>query len=157
MKDINLSQINYRDLLSHTEIAQAFKDYLMEVLEYNEDDANFVVTTDFANPYDTPFIIQDSEGKCVISGKEYEVVSCRTDFCVVGLFHLADIPPFEFYMFFDKSDLPDHYVSTYRKAKNSIGCNSIKRLPSSDHFNLIIHYNVVVRYIKPCDHIIFWR
>ena len=117
MREIDLDKITRDDLLEHKAIAQAFKDYLMDVLEYTDDEADFVVKNDFENPYDTPFIVQDFEGEYTIDGKDYEVRFCQTEFCAVGLFHLADVTPFEYYMFFDKADLKDDRVSTYRKAK----------------------------------------
>lgn len=117
MREIDLNKITHRDLLDHKGIAQAFKEYLMDVLGYDEFDADFVVRNDFEDPYETPFILQDFEGEYTIDGKEYEVRLCRTDFCTVGLFHLADVKPFEFYMFFDKDDLFDDCVGAYQTAK----------------------------------------
>ena len=69
------------------------------------------------NPYNTPFIMQDYEGEYTVDGKDYEVRSCRTDFCACGLWHLAEKPPFEFYMFFDLETLPDTTVDSYQKSR----------------------------------------
>ena len=117
MREIDLDALTGSDLIDHASISKAFKKYLMDVLEYDEGEANFVVTTDFENPYNTPFIMQDYEGEFTVDGKNYEVRSCRTDFCACGLYHLAEVPPFEFYMFFDLATLPDATVGSYEKAK----------------------------------------
>lgn len=117
MREIDLDAIVRSDLIDHVAISKAFKNYLMEVLKYDESEADFVISTDFENPYNTPFIMQDYEGEFTIDGKDYEVRLCRTDFCACGLFHLADILPFEFYMFFDLETLPDTTVGSYQNAK----------------------------------------
>ena len=117
MREVDLDNLTGKDLIDHAAISEAFKKYLMEVLEYDEGEADFVVSTDFENPYNTPFIMQDYEGNYTVDGKEYEVRSCRTDFCACGLWHLAELPPFEFYMFFDLETLPDTTVGSYQKSR----------------------------------------
>lgn len=117
MREVDLDSLESKDLVEHATLAEAFKTYLMEVLDYDEGEADFVVSTDFGNPYDTPFIMQDYEGQFTVEGKEYEVRFCHTDFCACGLFHLADVEPFEFYMFFDMETLPDNKVGSYQSAK----------------------------------------
>lgn len=117
MRIVDLEKISEQDLIDHAAIAAAFKKYLMEAFFYDESEADFVVATDFENPYNTPFIVQDYEGQFSIGGKEYEVRSCRTNFGAVGLFHLDAEPPFEFYMFFDLETLPDNSVRSYQKAR----------------------------------------
>jgi hypothetical protein len=117
MREINLDNVTEKDLFDYESIAAAFKKYLMEVFFYDESEADFVVSTDFENPYNTPFIMQDYEGQYTIGGKEYEVRSCRTDFCAVGLFHLASEPQFEFFMLFDLETLPDNSVRSYQNAR----------------------------------------
>lgn len=116
MRDIDFDTITAEDFLDHADIAQKFKAYLMDVIGYDEDDADFVTRTDFANPYNTPFIEQDFEGEYTIDGKDYEVRSCKTNFMIVGLFHLEDVQPFEFYMLFDQATLPDNCVRSYQNA-----------------------------------------
>ena len=116
MREINFDNLPGKDLIDHATISEAFRSYLMEVLEYDEDEADFVVSTDFENPYNAPFIMQDYEGTYTVEGKNYEVRSCRTDFCVCGLWHLAELPPFEFYMFFDLETLPDTTAGSYQRA-----------------------------------------
>lgn len=116
MRKINLNKLTTKDLLDHDAIAEAFKKYLMEVLEYDEDDADFVVRNDFENPYDTPFILQDYEGDYTVDGKKYLVYFCYTEFRMCGLFRLANKEPFEFYMFFDRETLPDNTVGSYQNA-----------------------------------------
>lgn len=117
MKNIDLNNITSKDLVDHANISEAFKNYLKTVLGYDESEANFVVATDFKCPYDTPFIMQDFEGVYAVDGKEYEVRSCHTDFCACGLFHLAGLPPFEFYMLFDLETMPNQTVGSYRNAR----------------------------------------
>ena len=117
MREIDLVNLSAKDLIDHAAISEAFKKYLIEVLEYDEGEANFVVSTDFENPYNTPFITQDCEGKFTVGGKAYEVRSCRTDFCACGLWQLAELPPFEFYMFFDLETMPDRTVGSYQKSR----------------------------------------
>ena len=117
MREIDLDKITGKDLIDHATLSDAFKKYLMEVLGYDEGEAAFVVAADFENPYDTPFIAQDYEGTYSVDGKEYEVRSCRTDFCACGLWHLVEMPPFEFYMFFDLETLPDTTVGSYQRSR----------------------------------------
>ena len=117
MREINFDNVEEKDLFDYEAIAGAFKKYLMEVFFYDEGEADFVVSTDFENPYNTPFIVQDYEGQYTIGGKKYEVRLCRTDFCIVGLFHLACEPQFEFYMLFDLETLPDNSVGSYQNAR----------------------------------------
>lgn len=117
MRENDLDGITGKDLMDHNAISAEFKEYLIDVLGYDEEEANFVVSSDFANPYDTPFIMQDYEGEFTVDGKDYEVRLCYTDFCACGLFHLAELPPFEFYMFFDRATMPDKTVGSYRCAE----------------------------------------
>ena len=117
MREIDLDAVTGKDLVDHAAVAQAFKKYLMDVIGYVDGDADFVTRNDFENPYDTPFIEQDYEGDYTIDGKDYEVRSCKTNFMMVGLFHLADVEPFEFYMLLDKETLPDNCVGTYQSAR----------------------------------------
>lgn len=116
-KIADLEKISNKDLLDYAKISAAFKKYLMDVLEYDEGEANYIIATDFEDPYDTPFIMQDYEGKFTIGDRTYEVRSCRTDFCACGLFHLAELPPFEFYMLIDLETLPDTTVHSYQNAR----------------------------------------
>ena len=117
MREVDLDNLTSKDLIDHAAISEAFKNYLMDVLEYDESEADFVVSTDFENPYNTPFIMQDYEGEYTVDGKDYEVRSCRTDFCACGLWHLAEKKPFEFYMFIDLETLPDTTVGAYQKSR----------------------------------------
>ena len=117
MREVDLDNLTGKDLIDHAAISEAFKNYLMYVLEYDECEADFVVSTDFENPYNTPFIMQDYEGEYTVDGKDYEVRSCRTDFCACGLWHLAEKKPFEFYVFFDLETLPDTTVGAYHKSR----------------------------------------
>lgn len=116
MREIDLDNLASKDLIDHAAISDEFKKYLMLVLGYDECEADFVIASDFENPYDTPFLTQDYEGVFVVDGKKYEVRFCRTDFCAVGLFHLAYEPPFEFYMFIELDTLNNKTTGAYRKA-----------------------------------------
>ena len=117
MREINFNNLTGKDLIDLAALTEVFKNYLMEVLEYNETEADFVIAADFENPYDTPYIMQDYEGEYTVEGKDYEVRSCYTDFTVCGMFHLEDKPPFEFYMFFDLETLPDDTIVAYQNAR----------------------------------------
>ena len=117
MREVELDNLTSKDLIDHKALCEAFKNYLMETLEYDEDEAKFVIATDFENPYNTPFIMQDYEGETTVDDRDYEVRSCHTDFCACGLFHLAELPPFEFYMFIDLETLPDNTVGSYQEAR----------------------------------------
>lgn len=117
MKDIDLNTVTSKDLINYTALSEAFKNYLIKVLGYEEYEADFVVSSDFASPYDTPYIINEYEGIFVVDEKKYQVMSCHTDFCACGMFHLANVPPFEFYMFIDTETLSDSTVGAYREAK----------------------------------------
>ena len=116
MKEIDFNALSENDLIDYEGIAAAFTKYLRKTMRYTIDEANFVVSTDFENPYNTPFISQDYCCECNIDGKRYEVRYCYTDFCMCGLFHLASKPRFEFYMLFDLDTLPDKSVGSYQNA-----------------------------------------
>ena len=117
MKEIDLNNIKSEDLVDYSILSEAFKNYLMNVLGYDESEAKFVVSADFENPYDTPYIMQEYAGECCVGEKEYLVRFCYTDFRVCGLFHLEEFPPFEFYMFIDLETLPDNTVGSYMNAE----------------------------------------
>lgn len=119
MREIDLENLTSQDFIDYGAIAAKFKDYLMLVLGYEEYEADFIISSDFENPYDTPFIMQDYEGTFTVDGKNYEVRLCRTDFRLVGLFHLVDVPPFEFYMFIDLDTLPNKSVGAYQNARKA--------------------------------------
>jgi len=114
---LDLENISEKDLKDHTALSEEYKKYLMDVLEYDEEDAKFVIALDFKNPYETVYIRQDYEGIATIGAHTYEVCACRTDFRLCGMFHLADKPPFEFYMLFDKDTMPDRTVGSYMKSR----------------------------------------
>ena len=116
MRNVDLNNLTRKDLMDHDAISEAFKKYLMDVLGYFEDEADFVVKCDFENPYNTPYILQDYEGEYTVEGKNYKVYLCHTDFCYCGLFQHADKKPFKFYMFFDIETLPDNTVGSYQNA-----------------------------------------
>ena len=117
MKEFNIDLITSEDLVDYDILVQAFKSYLMNVLEYDEEEADFVFKMDFVDPYDTSFISQDYEGDIEIDEKDYEVRFCETDFGSCGLFHLADLPSFSFYMLFDQATMSNQTVGAYQTAK----------------------------------------
>ena len=47
---------------------------------------------------------------------EYTVRNCWTDFMRCGLFELANAKKFKFYMYIDKSSMPDETVGSYTRA-----------------------------------------
>ena len=116
MKEIDFNTLSENDLTDYDGIAAAFRKYLRKTMRYTVEEANFVVSTDFENPYNTPFVSQDFCCKCNIDGKQYEVRYCHTDFCMCGLYHLAEKPSFEFYMLIDLDTLPDKSVRSYQNA-----------------------------------------
>lgn len=117
MSKVNWRKLTSNDLMDHASISAAFKTYLIEVIGYSESEADFIIAADFANPYNTSFIMQDFERMVNVDGKEYEVRSCYTDFSACGLFHPAKVKRFKFYMLFDLETLPDQTVASYSKSK----------------------------------------
>ena len=115
MREINLEELNREDLKEIDELLEAFKDYLQIELGYDAEEAA-VASTDMENPYTAPYVMEEFEGEARIAGDSYEVRFCYTDFSACGLFHLAEVPPFEFYMFFDKNTMPDTTVGSYKNA-----------------------------------------
>lgn len=103
------------NLITNQELVEAFKLYLKKELGYNDDEAN-IAATDMENPYSTPFIVQDYEEEIELDGIVYEVRSCKTDFCMCGLYHLADLTPFEFDMLIDMTNVEEELVSEYNAA-----------------------------------------
>lgn len=115
MTELNWDELKASDLKSLDELIEAYKAYLMRVLGYDKSEAE-LASTDMTDPYNVEYVLQEYDGDYEVEGKEYEVRYCYTNFCYCGLFHLADKEPFEFYMFFDKSTLPDQTVGSYTKA-----------------------------------------
>ena len=116
MREINFQELTSKDLVDQDALTAAYIDYLKEELGYSDWEAA-IAATDLENPYDTEYILQDYEDNYTIDGTEYEVRFCHTDFRYCGLFHLADKPPFEFYMLFNVDSMPDGTVGSYSNAK----------------------------------------
>ena len=116
MRINDIDNITAADLIEHGELVDAFKVYLKNELSYDEWEVE-IAATDMDNPYDTPYLVQEYEGNVSIAGVDYEVRSCSTNFRQCGMFHLADVTPFEFYMLFDIATMPDHSVGAYRKSR----------------------------------------
>ena len=115
MREVDFDSLKSSDLVDVEVLVEHFKDYLKRELDYSDVEAE-IGAIDMNNPYRAQFIEQDYEGEFEIDGIEYEVRYCCTDFCLCGLFHLADVTPFEFYMLFDKSTMKDETVSSYMKS-----------------------------------------
>lgn len=77
MGEIDLDNLTSKGLIDHAVIFDEFKKYLMLVLGYEEFEADFVIASDFENPYNTQFLTQDHEGIFAVDGK-----SVRLDFAV---------------------------------------------------------------------------
>lgn len=103
MRDIYLSEVSSKDFKNHEELIEAFKEYCIEVLSYDENDAD-IAALDLEDPEETEYIIPEFDCECTIDGKDYTVYLCHTDFCWCGLFHLANVERFEFYMLKDDND-----------------------------------------------------
>lgn len=116
MREIDFSQITENDMISHEILSGAFKKYLMDVIGYDEEEASFVAETDFSEPYDAPYISAEYEGEYDIGSKTYEILSCKTDFCSIGMWQMAENPPFEFCMLIDIETKPDNTIGSYQKA-----------------------------------------
>ena len=117
MREVDFDQLSVEDLLDYSSISKAFKKYLVDTLKYDEAEADFVIATDFLNPYATPFIIQEYEGDCTINDSDYEVRRCHTNFSVCDLIHLHEMPSFEFFMLIDLDTLSDDTICSYQEAK----------------------------------------
>ena len=115
--NINLADVKIDDLKTGKQLIDAYAKYLMKTLDYDEEDAMDAATWDFKNPYKTEYVVQEHEGDYEYGGKMYEVRYCRTDFCRCGMFHLQDVPCFEFYMLINKETLPDNTVNSYINAE----------------------------------------
>lgn len=117
MREINFDKITQEELIDIHTLTNHFRKYLTETLEYEENEADMIITEDFSDPYDTEFIMQEYEGDYKIGEKSYEVYSCKTDFGYVGMWHLTEFPPFEFYMLIDTETMPDQTVGAYQNAE----------------------------------------
>lgn len=113
----NIDEIVAADLVELSALSGRFRVFLMKELEYDREEADFVIATDFADPFIAPYIDYEYEGDIVIDGVEYEVYAGVSAFENVGIFLDDDEPSFEFYTLFDKSTLKDDSLDAYRKAK----------------------------------------
>lgn len=96
---IVLDTLTGEQLIDGDSLIEAFKQYLRDELYFEEFEV-VLVAEDMKNPYETPYILQEYKGDCEIAEILYSVRSCTTNISVCGLFHLADVKPFEFYMLF---------------------------------------------------------
>ena len=122
-----LINIAISDLLDIEGLQDAFKEYAMDTLDYNEDEAEFVARG-LKDAYDTPYIFFDIYDDVLVDGTKHYVYKCKTDFYSCGLFELMDKPAFEFYMLLDASDLADETVGSYKAAKKMYALMPFKQL-----------------------------
>lgn len=116
MKKLNVKKLKSSDLIDVEILVEHYKNYLKKELYYSDEEAE-IASFDMNDPYTAEFIVQDYEGTFIIDGTEYSIRSCKTDFCRCGLYHLADVTPFEFYMLFDTATMKDKTVGSYMKAE----------------------------------------
>lgn len=112
MRKFDFKNIKSSDLVDVEGLVEQYKKYLKKFLNYSDIEAE-IGAIDMNDPYKAQFISQDYVGSYEIDGMEYVIRYCRTDFCRCGLFHLADVTPFEFYMLFEKASLKDQTVGSY--------------------------------------------
>ena len=117
MTEVDLTNVSGKDLSDYDKLRESFKTYMTETIGYTEEEADFILSTDFKDPYDTPYITQEYEGEYTIDGTDYEILSCHTVFSAIGMWHLSDTTPFSFYMCIDKSTMPDETVGSYLNAR----------------------------------------
>lgn len=115
MKELDFSTLTEVNLVDLNILIDSFKAYVKRELGYDDIEAQ-IAAEDMENPYDVPYIVQDHIDTVEVAGVRYEVRYCHTDYCACGLFHLADVKPFAFYILFDKSTLKGHSVRAYKKA-----------------------------------------
>lgn len=113
----NIDDIVVSDLVGLKELSDKFRDYLMVALEYEREEAEFVVDTDFIEPFIAPYIDNEYEGDISVGGKEYEVYSGVSAFENVGMFLDDDVPTFEFYTLFEKATVKDDSLKSYIEAR----------------------------------------
>lgn len=116
MAMLKWEKVKPEDLLDVDELAQAFKEYCMKRLDYDEFEAE-IAASDMKDPYNTPYIMQEYEGPYYDGDIEYSVRNCWTDFSRCGLWELSDKKKFKFYMYIDKSSMPDETVGSYTRAR----------------------------------------
>lgn len=114
--DIDLNKVQSTDFIDTDALVEAFKKYTMAELGYDEFGAE-IAASDMKDPYNAPYIVQEYEGDYTIGGKAYSVRECKTDFMRCGLYELANVTPFEFYMLIDLDTLENQTVGAYTKAK----------------------------------------
>lgn len=115
MAKLKWEKVKPEDLLDVDELVQSFKEYCMKRLDYDEFEAE-IAASDMKDPYNAPYILQEFEGIYRNGDIEYTVRNCWTDFMRCGLFELANAKKFKFYMYIDKSSMPDETVGSYTRA-----------------------------------------
>lgn len=116
LEHLNLWELKESDFVDERELVHAFEEYLKRELGYDDLEAA-LAAVDMEEPYNVPYVLQDYFDTLEVGDKTYEVRYCHTDFCYCGMFHLAGVTPFEFYMLFDTSTMEDQTVGSYSRAK----------------------------------------
>ncbi|MBQ4527533.1 MAG: hypothetical protein II998_05630 [Clostridia bacterium] len=116
MRNVNFKNLKEEELINVDSLIEFYKEYLKTKLGYNDYEI-MIASEDLRNPYATPYINMSYLADCEIGGIKYGVYPCYTDFSLCGLYHLADVSPFEFYMLFDLSTMPDKTVGSYLNAR----------------------------------------
>ena len=94
------------------EVKAAFGNHLTACLGYSKAEVSLAVS-DFPDPYANCYLNEEFVGKCVIDGEEYEQYASYTAFERIGI----DAPPFCFYTFYCKADIPNSTDGEYRNAR----------------------------------------
>ena len=115
MEKLKWETVKPEELITVEELVQEFKNYCMKNLGYDKYEAE-IAASDMKDPYNTPYIMQEYEGPYYDGDVEYEVRDCWTDFLRCGLWDLADVKKFRFYMYINTSEMPDETVGSYTKA-----------------------------------------
>ena len=116
LESLILEDLKETDLVGEEGLIHAFEEYLKRELGYDDLEAA-LAAVDMDEPYNVPYVLQEYIDTVEIGGHTYEGRYCHTDFCRCGLFHLADVTPFEFYMLFDTDTMEDQTVGSYDQAK----------------------------------------
>lgn len=103
------------ELIDVDALVHAFEVYLIENRGYSKGEAE-IAASDMRDPYNAPYIYQEYEGDLHFDAVKYQVRYCKTNFMMCGLFELADLEPFEFYMLIDTTSMPDETVGSYTRA-----------------------------------------
>ena len=94
------------------EIKEAFGNHLTAYLGYSKGEVA-VAVSDFPDPYTNCYLNEEYVAVCEIEGEVYEQYASYTAFERMGI----DAPPFCFYTFYCKADIPTSRVGEYKNAR----------------------------------------